>query len=147
MRVRFAQAREVPGDGWRFRGLQKFVCFGGLGAPPTLRPGSSGQPVKDLQEMLNALGYNVPVTGTFDSVATLLSVTSFQEKNGLKPDGIVGPLTWAKLNPTYGGPKVAPVPVAKPSNIVIEPVGGFEPWMLGLGVALIGYAAYSFLKR
>lgn len=97
MRVRFADSK-YPGDGWRFNAF---------GAPPTLRIGATGQAVTDLQEMLNAHGYNTPINGRYDAISTSLAVTNFQLANGLKPDGIVGPLTWGKLNPKYTGPASA----------------------------------------
>ena len=50
-----------------------------------------------LQELLNALGYDCgSVDGIFGS-KTKAAVLAFQKANGLGADGIVGPLTWAKL--------------------------------------------------
>jgi peptidoglycan hydrolase-like protein with peptidoglycan-binding domain len=69
--------------------------------PATIQVGSTGDDVKRLQRVLarhllwNPFG---PITGVFD--ATLeTSVKSFQQANGLTPDGVVGPSTWAKLPP------------------------------------------------
>ena len=57
-----------------------------------LKVGMSGTLVESLQ-----LKFNMPVNGVFD--ANLKNnITEFQTKNGLLPDGIVGPLTWDKLN-------------------------------------------------
>jgi peptidoglycan hydrolase-like protein with peptidoglycan-binding domain len=70
--------------------------------PATIGPGSSGDDVKRLQRVLarmllwNPFG---PITGVFDA-SLETSVKSFQQDNGLTPDGIVGPTTWAKL-PSY----------------------------------------------
>jgi len=58
---------------------------------PTLRRGNTGEFVETVQ---TALG--VAVTGTFDAV-TEAAVREFQRRNGLVPDGIVGPRTWAAL--------------------------------------------------
>lgn len=63
---------------------------------PTLRRGAKGETVELLQELLNVNGIQVRVDGAF-GVLTEQAVRSFQESNGLKPDGVVGPLTWEKL--------------------------------------------------
>lgn len=53
--------------------------------------------MRKLQELLNALGYDCgSVDGIFGS-KTKAAVLAFQKANGLGVDGIVGPLTWAKL--------------------------------------------------
>lgn len=58
---------------------------------PTLRRGSSGELVKDVQRKIG-----VTASGTFDA-ATEAAVRQFQRNRGLVPDGIVGPRTWATL--------------------------------------------------
>lgn len=63
---------------------------------PTLRRGAKGETVELLQELLNVNGIQVVVDGDF-GVLTEQAVRSFQESNGLKADGVVGPLTWEKL--------------------------------------------------
>ena len=64
---------------------------------PTVSYGSRGDAVRKLQELLNALGYDCgSVDGIFGS-KTKAAVLAFQKANGLGVDGIVGPLTWAKL--------------------------------------------------
>ena len=64
---------------------------------PTVSYGSRGDAVRKLQELLNALGYDCgSVDGIFGS-KTKAAVLAFQKANGLGEDGIVGPLTWAKL--------------------------------------------------
>lgn len=64
---------------------------------PTVSYGSRGDAVRKLQELLNALGYDCgSVDGIFGS-KTKAAVLAFQKANGLAADGIVGPLTWAKL--------------------------------------------------
>ena len=62
-----------------------------------LRKGSRGKEVKQLQTELKKQGfYNGRIDGIFGS-ATQKAVKSFQKKNGLKEDGIAGPLTLQKL--------------------------------------------------
>jgi murein L,D-transpeptidase YcbB/YkuD len=61
--------------------------------------GDTGPGVKQIQNALAAQGYKVSVDGKFGA-QTAQAVKSFQTKNGLKQDGIVGPATWAKLQAT-----------------------------------------------
>lgn len=63
---------------------------GGAGRP-TLRRGSQGDAVKLLQAQLRAV-----IDGEFGP-RTEAAVREFQRRNGLVPDGIVGPKTWALL--------------------------------------------------
>ena len=63
----------------------------------TVKKGSMGALVMELQSKLRVLGYNIEADGDFGS-KTNVAVVNFQKKYGLVPDGIVGPLTWNKLN-------------------------------------------------
>jgi hypothetical protein len=59
---------------------------------PTLRIGSRGPAVRELQQRIGGLtadGIFGPKTGT--------AVRAFQRREGLKVDGIVGPATWRRL--------------------------------------------------
>ncbi len=74
---------------------------------PTLRWGSTGPSVRVAQRKLAAWGY---YKGRVDGIygrLTYAAVISFQRKNGLTPDGIVGPATWTALGesaaPAGGG--------------------------------------------
>jgi hypothetical protein len=58
---------------------------------PTLRRGAAGELVELIQTRIG-----IPVTGTFDG-STEAAVRGFQRDNGLVPDGIVGPRTWATI--------------------------------------------------
>jgi peptidoglycan hydrolase-like protein with peptidoglycan-binding domain len=53
-------------------------------------------PVRTLQQLLQARGFNVAVDGIFGPV-TEGAVKDFQQSKGLSADGIVGPQTWPKL--------------------------------------------------
>ena len=67
-------------------------------AEPTLERGSKGDDVKDLQEALIELDFKPgDVDGVF-GVLTESAVKSFQVWAKLAADGIVGPLTWEKLD-------------------------------------------------
>ena len=63
--------------------------------------GMTGDIVSEIQKLLLQKGYNkISKTGKIDGifgVGTYNSVKKFQELNGLKPDGVVGPLTFNKL--------------------------------------------------
>ncbi|MDY7016597.1 MAG: peptidoglycan-binding protein, partial [Cyanobacteriota bacterium] len=62
-----------------------------------LGEGSQGNAVRSLQQRLRALGfYRGEITGSFDA-ATQEAVVQFQQAQGLKPDGVVGPRTFAAL--------------------------------------------------
>lgn len=106
-----------------------------------LKKGSKGLRVKELQTLLNEKGYWTYHTFTqnFGNV-TETAVLNFQRKNGLKPDGIVGPRTWAvlskqesKITPIYTSEdkdedfsdpedemKVGDVPEAQPTSLNIS---------------------------
>lgn len=63
---------------------------------PTLHPWDAEPAVVELQELLRAHGYKVPLTGEFDS-QTEDAVLIFQRRKGLRVDAIVGPKTWSAL--------------------------------------------------
>lgn len=58
----------------------------------TIRRGSKGDDVRELQRLLGGL----TVDGIFGR-KTEAALEAYQAANGLKPDGICGPLTWAAL--------------------------------------------------
>ncbi len=66
--------------------------------PAVLRPGGSGEAVRDLQRRLVALGHHIPPgeLGTFGP-ATERELRGFQEHRALRVDGICAPETWAAL--------------------------------------------------
>ena len=66
---------------------------------PMVQKGSEGKTVKALQILLIGYGYSCGsygADGDFGS-ATKKAVIAYQKANGLEDDGVVGPLTWAKL--------------------------------------------------
>lgn len=62
---------------------------------PTLRRGSQGDSVKEVQKKVGIIGSDID--GRFGP-ATEAAVRRFQRDHELVPDGIVGPNTWAKLD-------------------------------------------------
>jgi peptidoglycan hydrolase-like protein with peptidoglycan-binding domain len=59
-----------------------------------LKKGSFGEEVKQWQLFLQSAGYRVPSADGAFGPQTERETIKFQIKNGLKPDGIVGPKTW-----------------------------------------------------
>jgi murein DD-endopeptidase MepM/ murein hydrolase activator NlpD len=64
--------------------------------PPTVKLGSSGSAVIELQNALNAFGAGLVADGAFGPL-TDAAVRAFQSSHGLVVDGIVGPITWTAL--------------------------------------------------
>ena len=66
---------------------------------PTLKRGSKGASVKELQQLLIKKGYKLPKYGADGDFGneTLEAVKKFQKDKGLTVDGIVGAQTWSKL--------------------------------------------------
>ena len=67
---------------------------------PTLRRGSSGDYVLELQQDLLKLGYNIGATGADGKYGakTAAAVQAFQANSGLTADGICGPRTWEAID-------------------------------------------------
>ncbi len=96
---------------------------------PTLRLGSQGESVKEIQSLLALLGYyGGAVTGLYQE-DTERAVRDFQRAAGITPDGIVGPTTWSQLFPdpraaaptstpatATTGPTQAPAPASPPGG-------------------------------
>src|SRR4051812_22956098 len=74
------------------------VDQGGIMAEPVLRPGSSGDAVRQLQVALQGLGYNPgAIDGQFGS-RTEAAVKAFQRAQGIAVDGVVGDITWLNID-------------------------------------------------
>ena len=73
-------------------------------ARPTLRKGSKGDSVKELQELLSRLGYDLGARGIDGDFgrATEAAVRAFQERERITVDGIVGAVTWTALQLAAG---------------------------------------------
>jgi peptidoglycan hydrolase-like protein with peptidoglycan-binding domain len=67
-----------------------------VGSTPSLRQGSRGEAVRELQKLLAAKGYGIVADGDFGP-KTREAVVAFQRSKGLEADGLVGPKTWAAL--------------------------------------------------
>jgi peptidoglycan hydrolase-like protein with peptidoglycan-binding domain len=67
-------------------------------AEPVLRPGSSGEVVRQLQQALKSLGYDPgAIDGQFGA-RTESAVKAFQKAQGIAVDGIVGDITWLNID-------------------------------------------------
>lgn len=64
----------------------------------SMRMGQSGLDIKKLQERLKKEGYPIEVVDGKFGLKTFNAVALYQAQNGLKPDGIVGPIMRAHLN-------------------------------------------------
>src|SRR5262245_47492412 len=97
-----------------------------LSAPdPTLRRGSTGAGVREVQTILIANGFKPgPVDGRFGP-RTRRAVMEFQGAKQLVVDGIVGPKTWAALRATASAtPTTVPtVTTAAPTTTLAPPAG------------------------
>jgi hypothetical protein len=82
--------------------IRELHAAGAFGEAPrdlpeaSLSIGDRGQQVKRLQEKLNEQGENLVADGIF-GISTHAAVVAFQARNGLTPDGVVGPRTRAAL--------------------------------------------------
>ncbi len=104
-------------------------------ALPLLQLGVSSEFVPQLRAKLAQLGFQITAPTTeptvFDS-AVQSAVAAFQAKMGLTADGVVGPLTWAKLGADGGAGPGVPVATAGPSWLKLAfmaaAVGGLWWW-------------------
>ncbi|MFN6462232.1 MAG: peptidoglycan-binding domain-containing protein [Nostoc sp. DedVER02] len=79
---------------------------------PTLKVGSQGERVSELQAALKLLGfYSGAVDGIY-SENTANAVTRFKQAAGLNPDGVVDASTWQRLFPNQ--PVASTVPSSQP---------------------------------
>lgn len=62
----------------------------------TIKKGSTGDSVKELQKQLNVKGYPIPIDGVFGE-RTHIAVCQLQKQSGIFVDGIVGTATWNEL--------------------------------------------------
>lgn len=88
--------------------------------PPTLRRGSRGSSVVDLQQRLAAAGYDPGAADGIFGARTENAVRNYQRAEGLVIDGVVGPVTWERL---LGDTDVAWPPVTPPP---VTPVPGVD---------------------
>jgi hypothetical protein len=95
---------------WDEWGEIKGIDYGGGEVNyPVVKRGCKGAEVKTVQALLNGWGYSLDVDGSFGKM-TEDAVKAFQQRMGLKPDGIVGDQTWAALTSAEEKPEVPDEP-------------------------------------
>lgn len=75
---------------------------------PTLRRGSQGPAVIEMQDILSICGYDVGSVDGIFGTRTFNALVAFQTDAQLNPDGICGPKTWAALEVAEARAPVAP---------------------------------------
>lgn len=96
-----SSALTVPGESWHVEAnadqLRKYHLASE--GPRTLRPGVTSPDVKRAQQFLKRAGFlpRERKVGTFYGPFMVRAVKAFQQKYGLKADGVVGPTTWKHL--------------------------------------------------
>ncbi|MBE7099710.1 peptidoglycan-binding domain-containing protein [Bacillus cereus] len=109
---------------------------------PTLRIGSTGSWVVELQKFLQGNGYySGRIDGQFGSV-TDRAVRNYQRNRGLLADGIVGPKTWCQLE-RDGFPVGPVVPPCPSQNRPTLRIGSTGYWVVKLQEFLQGNGYYS----
>jgi len=103
-------------DEMEFEGLLELPA---TAVRPTVQRGSRGSAVEALQARLKTLGFDPgPIDGIFGS-GTEAAVKAFQRARGLAADGVVGPLTWGRLDASGGTRPPSPwsTPARPPSGV------------------------------
>jgi len=118
--IGFQRAHGLAADG--IAGPRTMAALGGArggsapapapasGGGSTLRVGSRGPQVAQLQRALAAKGFSPGAADGVFGPNTQRAVMSFQRAHGLSVDGVVGPHTWAALGGA-GGSSFTPAPV------------------------------------
>lgn len=127
----------LHGGKWKWWGLIKGVTYdfihgkgtaqepatsSGTTKLPTLRNGSKGTYVKKAQQLLKDRGYDLGICGVDGDFgpATEKAVKQFQKDWGLQQDGVIGSLTWEKLESTPVKEKTYTVTISKLSKAAAD---------------------------
>ncbi len=127
----------------------------------TLKTGSRGDAVVQLQNRLKALGYYTGAADGIYGAGTASAVKAFQRANGLTPDGEAGPLTLSKLSAAKAPAAKAtatPAPTKAPAATLLKSgdrgaaVTALQQKLTGLGYltgnsdGIFGAATYRAVK-
>ncbi len=95
---------------------------------PIIRRGSTGVYVRECQEYLIRLGYDLGNYGSDGKFGakTEAAARAFQGAHDLKVDGAVGPATWAALDKAIAGLDPTPEPAPAPAKTYTVTVSGLE---------------------
>jgi len=90
---------------------------------PTIRKGNRNVYVKEMQTMLDRLGYSLGICGVDGDfgAATEKAVKEFQRDHRLDQDGVCGPKTWAALTEAAG--KLDGKPAEEPERYTVTITG------------------------
>jgi peptidoglycan hydrolase-like protein with peptidoglycan-binding domain len=105
--------------------------------------GSYGDDVKRIQTVLNSVGYKLNADGIYGKL-TQDAVMTYQGKNGLRADGIVGPITVARLSTKVVKLVTPVVTVASTSLKVYQGLGHNVAFRNGPGSDSKDVPVYSF---
>lgn len=122
----------VGKDTWEalFRLTNNMLPASKIQTKPTLRLGSSGPYVIELQRILtDLLYYKGPINGIFDS-SVQTAVKSFQSINHLTADGIVGRDTWSALDTLYSPLAICEGETGEENTISYTVVAGDSLWSI-----------------
>ena len=72
----------------------------------TVKRGSAGEYVQELQRKLNLLGFDAGKEDGICGSQTVKAITRFQQYAGLDADGICGSQTWAAINAEFDTPDI-----------------------------------------
>lgn len=88
----------------------------------TLKKGSKGIEVSNLQKNLKQFGYSIKTIDGIFGNETDAAVRKFQADSKLKPDGIVGPATQKAISDKLKGTAIKiPIPDNQAKNIIVNP--------------------------
>ncbi len=145
------QRRALLRGGVALAGAASLGGLGGIGAiapaaaatRPTLKQGSTGSAVRDLQTRLRANGYWHSGTDGVYGQTTQQAVMAVQKVHGLARDGICGPATWAvvlRLTRPRGRTTVGTVmEVDLRKQVVIFVVSGRTKWVFNTSTGKSGW--------
>lgn len=111
----------------------------------TLKQGMTGVDVTWVQNRLYNLGYDITLSGTYDST-TIAAVKTFQSYNGLEVDGLAGKQTFTMLNsPIARRASDGPLPYS--TTLRIDDTGGavtsMQKMLIELGYPLSANGEYD----
>ena len=104
----------------------------------TLRPGTTGQEVEQMQDALTSLGYTVGTYGIYDS-DTWGAVLLFQRDQGLTPDGLAGNATLTRLYAAVSQGSVSPTAAPAAGSVLQIGSSGSAVRSLQNRLKLLGY--------
>jgi len=102
----------------------RYTQEGAAPAPPAvkrriLKQGMSGDDVKELQEKLSKLGFNVTVDGKY-GIKTFVAVCAFQEDHGIEVDGEAGPVTMSLFESIGQGEESSAIEIADAVDMLLS---------------------------